>query len=105
MALLSDIVAADLLFTSFVLSFAYTAWLVIYRLFLSPVAGFPGAFWPKVTFWYEFYYEWIKPGQYYRKIHEMHARYGERPPSIQRSGDFILGSFLTLNRSHHSRFS
>ena len=60
-----------------VLSVASTVWLMIYRLYLSPVAGFPGAFWPKVTFWYEFYYEWIKPGQYHRKIYEMHERYGQ----------------------------
>lgn len=60
-----------------VLSVASTVWLMIYRLYLSPVAGFPGAFWPKVTFWYEFYYEWIKPGQYHRKIHEMHEKYGQ----------------------------
>ena len=57
-------------------SVASTVLLIIYRLYLSPVASFPGAFWPKVTFWYEFYYEWIKPGQYHRKIHEMHKRYG-----------------------------
>ncbi|KAL4907083.1 hypothetical protein BDW74DRAFT_176683 [Aspergillus multicolor] len=50
--------------------------LAIYRLWLSPVSGFPGAFWAKVTFWYEFYYDWVKPGQYYRRIREMHQQYG-----------------------------
>ena len=67
----------------FVFSVASTVWLMIYRLYLSPVAAFPGAFWPKVTFWYEFYYEWIKPGQYHQKIHEMHEKYGRSSGSTQ----------------------
>ena len=72
-------------------SFAYVAWLVSYRLWLNPVAGFPGSPWAKLTFWYEFYYEWMKPGQYYRRIHQMHAEYGERPmPRIETSHRHIL---------------
>lgn len=54
----------------------YTAWLVIYRLWFHPIAGFPGSPWARITFWYEFYYEWIKPGQYHRRIREMHEEYG-----------------------------
>lgn len=77
MALLNDLTTVDLVLTIGVLSGSYTLWLGIYRLWLSPLANFPGAFWPKVTFWYEFYYEWIQPGQYYRKIHDMHTKYGE----------------------------
>lgn len=105
MALFSDIVAANLVLTFFVLSFAYTAGLVIYRIFLSPVAGFPGAFWPKVTFWYEFYYEWIKPGQYYRKIHDMHAQYGENPLQPKDLEIPYLAVSSPISRSYHSRLS
>lgn len=56
---------------------AYTVGLVIYRLWLCPVAHFPGSPWCKITFLYEFYWEWIRPGQYYRRIQEMHEKYGE----------------------------
>ena len=72
------------------LSVGSTVWLMIYRLYLSPVAGFPGAFWPRVTFWYEFYYEWIQPGQYHRKIHEMHEKYGKDSRRMQIWTDDLL---------------
>ena len=29
-----------------------------------------------MTFWYEFYYEWMKPGKYHERIYEMHKQYG-----------------------------
>lgn len=54
----------------------YIASLVVYRLWLSPIASFPGPFWAKVTFWNEFYYEWIHAGQYFLRIEEMHQEYG-----------------------------
>ncbi|KAH8896133.1 putative cytochrome P450 [Thozetella sp. PMI_491] len=54
----------------------YVAFLVIYRFALSPIAGFPGPKIAAATAWYEFYYDVIKPGQYYRKINELHDRYG-----------------------------
>lgn len=78
MTLLIGFTTADLAVALLVSSIAYVAWVVVYRLWFSPVAGFPGSFWPKITFWYEFYYEWIKPGQYHRRIHEMHQQYGKR---------------------------
>ncbi|OAA38537.1 Cytochrome P450 [Metarhizium rileyi] len=76
MTLLKTPTSVDLGLAIGALSICYVMLLVIYRLWLSPVAGFPGSIWPKITFWYEFYYEWIRPGQYHRKIHEMHQKYG-----------------------------
>ncbi|KAL3447667.1 cytochrome P450 [Aspergillus insuetus] len=58
----------------------YNIALLIYRLWLSPLSRFPGSRLAKATFWYEFYYDWVKPGQYYHRIHEMHKIYG---PIIQ----------------------
>ena len=55
----------------------YTVGLVVYRLFFSPIARFPGPLLAKATFWYEFYYDWVKTGQYYRRIAEMHKQYGQ----------------------------
>lgn len=50
--------------------------LVLYRLFLHPLAKFPGPPLAAVTNWYEAYYEIIKNGQYSAKISELHDRYG-----------------------------
>jgi hypothetical protein len=70
----------SLLDTAFCLALGlagYIVALLIYRLWLSPLSGFPGSPFAKTTFWYEFYYDWVKPGQYYRRIHEMHQIYGK----------------------------
>ena len=51
--------------------------LVVYRLYFSPIAKFPG---PKIaasTLWYEFYYDVVKKGQYTWEIGKMHEKYGK----------------------------
>ena len=84
-------VALSLLFVSAI----YSVNLVIQRLFLSPIARFPG---PKLagmsyhitptelwiwqtfkalTFWYELYYDVYLQGQYIFKIEELHRTYGK----------------------------
>lgn len=57
----------------------YSLALLIYRLWLSPLSRFPGSSLARVTYWYEFYYDWFRPGQYFRRINEMHQRYGIHP--------------------------
>jgi hypothetical protein len=50
--------------------------LAVYRLYLSPIAKFPG---PKVaaaTYLYEGYYDVVKRGKYTFKIRDLHAQYG-----------------------------
>lgn len=79
MALLFDITISNAWIALCAWSIAYTAWLVIYRLCFHPIARFPGSPWAKITFWYEFYYEWIKPGKYHERIYEMHQQYGKKP--------------------------
>ena len=54
----------------------YTLGLYIYRLYFSPIAAFPGPLLARATFWYEFYYNWVKNGQYYLRIEDMHQKYG-----------------------------
>lgn len=54
----------------------YTLYGAIYRLYLSPVASFPGPRFAALTFWYEFYYDVIKHGRYTWKIAELHKQYG-----------------------------
>ncbi|POS78532.1 cytochrome P450 [Diaporthe helianthi] len=48
----------------------------IRRLFLHPLAHIPGPRLAALTWWYEFYFDVIQPGQYIFKIHELHRRYG-----------------------------
>ena len=54
----------------------YTCYLAVLRLYLSPVASFPGPRLAALTFWYEFYYDVIKGGKYTWKIAEWHKQYG-----------------------------
>jgi hypothetical protein len=56
---------------------AYISSLIVHRLYLSPVAAFPGLFLAKTTHWYEFYYTYIQTGMYYKKVAEFHAKYGK----------------------------
>lgn len=66
-----------LLFYAALAVLLYTVVLVIYRLYFSPLAKFPGPKLAAATLWYEFYYDIIKTGQYTFKIRELHAKYGE----------------------------
>jgi hypothetical protein len=54
----------------------YTLYGVVWRLYLSPVAKFPGPRLAALTFWYEFYYDVIKEGAYVYEIERMHQKYG-----------------------------
>lgn len=47
-----------------------------YRLYLSPLASFPGPRLAALTLWYEYYYDGIKGGQYTWKIKQLHDQYG-----------------------------
>lgn len=48
----------------------------IRRLFLHPLAHIPGPRLAALTWWYEFYFDAIQPGQYVFKIQELHNKYG-----------------------------
>lgn len=61
----------------------YLGCLVIYRLYLTPLAAIPGPFWAKVSHWYEFYYDFVHTGKYFEKIREMHEKYGEPCSSLE----------------------
>ena len=50
---------------------------IVYRLYLSPIARFPGPWYAAVTLWYEFYWDAIKRGRYEWKIAELHEKYGK----------------------------
>ncbi|KAL4932881.1 uncharacterized protein BDV17DRAFT_287252 [Aspergillus undulatus] len=39
----------------------YFVFLTVYRVWFSPFSRFPGSPLAKASFWYEFYYDWVKP--------------------------------------------
>jgi hypothetical protein len=49
----------------------------IRRLFLHPLAHIPGPRLAALTWWYEFYFDVVQPGQYVFKIQELHKQYGK----------------------------
>jgi hypothetical protein len=54
----------------------YTAYGAVHRLYLAPVAKFPGPRVAALTFWYEFYFDVIRGGAYVYEIERMHQQYG-----------------------------
>lgn len=55
----------------------YYVTLALYRLYLHPLARFPGPKLAAVTRLYEGYYDLYQRGQYTFKIAELHKQYGE----------------------------
>lgn len=51
-------------------------WLVIYRLYFSPLAKFPGPRLVAATSWVEFYHNYWRRGQYIYEVEKMHDKYG-----------------------------
>lgn len=71
------ITVLDLVMSSAIFVVASLITVVVYRLYFSPLAEFPGPRLAALTLWYEFYYDVVKRGRYTWKIMEMHAQYGE----------------------------
>ncbi|KAG9941926.1 alcohol oxidase, partial [Aureobasidium melanogenum] len=51
----------------------YLVFLTAYRLYLSPLAKFPGPRLAALTLWYEFYFDVVKHGQFFKEIERMHS--------------------------------
>ncbi|KAF2106358.1 cytochrome P450 monooxygenase [Lophiotrema nucula] len=54
----------------------YWSWLIISRLWLSPLSQFPGPKLAALTTWYEFYYDIVLGGRFPWQMRELHAKYG-----------------------------
>ncbi|EFQ97138.1 hypothetical protein MGYG_00181 [Nannizzia gypsea CBS 118893] len=54
----------------------YLISLAVYRLFLHPLAGYPGRKLAALSVWYEFFYDGIQKGRYTFEIQRMHEEYG-----------------------------
>ncbi|MCJ1462720.1 hypothetical protein MMC07_001323 [Pseudocyphellaria aurata] len=55
---------------------AYIVGLVIYRLYLSPIARFPGPKFTAITSWVQFYHDVVRGGQFPWVIQQWHKKYG-----------------------------
>ena len=74
--------AVERIFGNFLAFFAlyllYTVFLVVYRLYFSPIAKFPGPKLAALTYWVETYYEIWKGegGQFSNAYRKWHDKYG-----------------------------
>ena len=55
----------------------YYVSVAFYRLYLSPLANFPGPKLAALTYWVEFYHDVFRRGQYTFEIVKMHDKYGK----------------------------
>lgn len=62
------------------LSASYLACLYLYRIFLHPLAQFPGPKLAAASRWYEFYYDVVLQGQYTFHVQKLHQKYGTTYP-------------------------
>lgn len=54
----------------------YAMYTIIWRLYLCPIAHFPGRRLAALTHWYKGYFDVVLRGQYTKEIGKMHAEYG-----------------------------
>lgn len=66
----------NLLFVAAVASATYLLALAFHRLYLHPLAKFPGPKLAALSRWYEFYYDVALRGQFTFHVQELHRRYG-----------------------------
>jgi hypothetical protein len=62
----------------FVVWLVYLVALALYRLYISPLAKFPGPKLAALSKWYEFYYEVLLKGHFTFQIQGLHKKYGGR---------------------------
>jgi hypothetical protein len=55
----------------------YLTVIAVYRLYISPIAKFPGPKLAALSKWYEFYYDVVLRGKFSSHITELHEIYGE----------------------------
>lgn len=69
---------------------------VTYRLYLGPLAKFPGPRLAALTGWYETYFECYKRGRYWVEIEKMHEKYGNLPGRTNFGFNFCSTIYLRL---------
>lgn len=64
------------LYSIFSVLLIYVTYVILYRLFLSPLAKFPGPRLAAVTGFYETYFDIVKGGKFTWEINRLHQKYG-----------------------------
>ncbi|KAE8444705.1 hypothetical protein EG329_014363 [Mollisiaceae sp. DMI_Dod_QoI] len=59
-----------------IITIGYYVCLTVYRLYFSPISHIPGPKLAAATWGYEFYYNVIQGGQFYKQIAKLHKQYG-----------------------------
>ena len=67
----------DVALASVILLLVWLAGTTIYRLFLHPLAKFPGPRLAALTTWYEGYYDVVQKGRFTFQLEALHEAYGE----------------------------
>ncbi|PLB46285.1 cytochrome P450 [Aspergillus steynii IBT 23096] len=74
--MLAILESPSLFWVALLLPVLWTIYGAIWRLYWSPLAGFPGPKSVALTLWVEFYYDVIKNGMFMWEVEKMHAKYG-----------------------------
>ncbi|KAI4108775.1 MAG: hypothetical protein LQ345_007090, partial [Seirophora villosa] len=69
--------ASEIIWAFAVIFTIYQVGLIVYRLYLSPIAKYPGPKLAAASFWYEFYFDVIGFGRYNFQIAKLHEKYGK----------------------------
>ena len=88
---------STILTSAALLTTLYTLYGLVYRLYFSPLAKFPGPKLAAATRWYEFYYDVVKRNRFSWQIQEMHDQYGRA--SLSKVYCQILSAFSSKERS------
>jgi hypothetical protein len=59
----------------------YIVQTAVRRLYLSPLARFPGPKLAALSNWYEFYYDVMLHGQFTEHVQQLHKKYGQSSPA------------------------
>lgn len=81
----------------------WSAGLCVYRLYLSPLAKFPGDRLAAISGWVETYYDVFQGGQLIFKLADWHAKYGE-PLVISKHVCYEFESILTVHLRPHCAY-
>ena len=70
----------EVLATAALIAVGWTAYTAIYRLYLHPLANIPGPKLAALTYFYEIYFNIVKPGMFVWEIKRLHDVYGWAGP-------------------------
>ena len=87
----------ELVALGFLLLLTYLVVLAVYRLYVSPLAKFPGPKLAALSKWYEAFFEIVRNGEFSFQIDKLHDQYGKTiSPDIDLSLILCLGPIVRI---------